>query len=75
MLLGRPAGNREAISKSPLFRGESRARSRSWIGQVYTREERNARLELEKFACFELGARWRAQRGEGERQAGDALAW
>ena len=25
MFLGRPAGNGEAISKSPLFRGESRA--------------------------------------------------
>ena len=45
----------------------------SWVGRVCAREVRNARLE--KFAWFKLGARWRAERGEGQRRAGDALAW
>ena len=46
---------------------------KSWVGRVYNREERNARLE--EFAWFELRARWRARGGEGGRRAGDALAW
>ena len=53
--------------------GPSISRSRSWAGQVYNREVRTARLE--KFAWFELLARWRVRGGEGERLARDALAW